>query len=100
MNSGNPPLVVELVKYAWLRNTSGLWGVIGNGVVICICQYCHTYFSNLLRVFVKVVTSIFVNLFELVESASAGPAYRALMATALLPPLSHSLVVASQGAVN
>ena len=45
--------------------------------------------SNLLRVFVKVVTSLFVNLVELVASASAGPAYRALMATALLPPLSH-----------
>ena len=74
MNSGNPPLVVELVKYACLRKKSGLWGVNGNGVVICICQYCHTYFSNLSRVFVKAFTFIFVNLVELVASASAGPA--------------------------
>ena len=48
--------------------------LISNGVVACICKYCHTYFLNLLRVFLKVVTSIFVNLVELVASACAGPA--------------------------
>ena len=49
----------------------------------------HLFFKFVKCVFVKVVTSIFVNLVELVASASAGPAYRALMATALLPPPSH-----------
>ena len=51
----------------------------------------HLFFKFVKCVFVKVVTSLFVNLFELVASACAGPrpAYRALMATALLPPLSH-----------
>ena len=92
------PIIWILATLLWWLNWSSMppcvtrpayMALISNGVVACICKYCHTYFLNLLRVFLKVVTSIFVNLVELVASACAGPAYRALMATALLPPLSH-----------